>query len=104
MNDRHYDLSPEDAERLFPLISAWGTAVEEGRGAGAELQNLRSAWTENPAAMREALALAKSFQGAQIKIAQSNTALDASSPDHPQQRLLRVQLLTDMLENEDLTL
>lgn len=100
MND---GINYQEITELYPLISAWGTAVENGRSGAQELSQLQTASLLNPDLLNSAVYLAQAWQKAQIKNA---VPIDPVDPDpaHPLIRFERLETLKQHLGIKSLEL
>jgi len=86
----------KNCERLFPLISAWGSAIEQSRIATNELNALKAEATQDPNALRHALEIAILYQGEMRRINTLESILE-SDPEHPKQRQIRIEHLHGLM-------
>jgi hypothetical protein len=76
---------------VFPLLSAWGIAIENGENAAAYLEKIKQMNDQHPEAVREALECSVLFQ------MQATSTEPVNSISHPNQRQARVQNLQFIL-------
>lgn len=80
---------------FFPLISAWGTAVENGKDAQQEFSALAHEYEKDPAQFMTAIDLAYAWQQTMRK---QSCDVGENDPSHPNQRMDRLVVLKDKLE------
>lgn len=90
---RHVFMDLEDA---FRLLSAWGTAIEKGRDSTASYAALMKLKSDNRALFTQAVLGAEAYQQHFIENPPEGVSEDDLS--HPRQRMVRVQLLKQMID------
>lgn len=88
-----YEKDHDIFQRVAPLVSAWGTAVEEGKDSTSQLDALRNLYIEEPESLKLTLELAENFQKAFISNNINKDNVSKTSPSHPIQRLARISKL-----------
>lgn len=86
----------DDIGETFKKISAWGTAVEEGRPSEAELEVLRDLQAENSSLLTESIMLAEQYQ-TMVALPTAPPDLPEDAPSHPLSRIARIHKLKDIL-------
>lgn len=85
-------------ERIFPLLTAYGEAIEAGEDPAIHLSALEAEMRQNPVDMRTAIETAKIFQE---MAAENPSTPDIENYTRAPQRLARLKNLEDYFENPE---